>query len=114
MPQVHHRHAVADMPHYRKVMRDEEIAESLDSVLQFFQQVDNLCLNRYVQGGNGFIANNKGGIAGEGARHTDTLSLAAAELMGETIGHGRVQTDDAEKLLASFFIFALGSDHLVN
>ena len=84
------------MPYHGKVVSDEEVAEPLGPVLQFFQQVDNLGLNGNIQGGDGLVADNEVGVSGHGARHADTLALATGELMGETVGHGGVKADDAE------------------
>ena len=98
MPEVHHGDAVADMAYHGKVMGDKQIAQPLALGLQFFQEVNNLGLDGDIEGGDGLVADNDGGVAGQGAGHADTLALAAAELVREAVGHGGVQADDAEKL----------------
>ena len=45
---IHHRDAVGDVFHHREIMGDEEIGE-VESLLQVFQEVDDLRLDRDVQ-----------------------------------------------------------------
>ena len=114
MTQVHHCHAVADMAHDGEVMGDEKVAQFLNAVLELFQKVDNLRLDGNVQRGDRLVADDEGGVAGKGARHADTLALAAGKLMGKTVSHGRVEADDAEKLLHPVLEFPSWSSHLVD
>ena len=62
-------------------MGDDDIRQ-LKFILKVDQQVDNLGLNRDVQRGDGFIADNDLGVEGQGPGDADTLPLAAAEFMG--------------------------------
>ena len=53
--QIHHCDAVADVLHHREIVRDEEVRE-VKLLLQVFEQVDDLRLNRYVERGDGLVA----------------------------------------------------------
>src|SRR4030042_6240601 len=108
MPQVHYRYAVADMAHHGEVVSDEKVAQPLDFTLQFFQEVDNLRLDGNIEGGDRLIADDKGGVTGQGACHADALSLASGKLMPKAGHHRRVETDDAEKLLHPVSVFSPG------
>jgi hypothetical protein len=50
--------------------------------LEVFHEVEDLCLDRYVKGGNRFVGNDEAGIQGEGASESDALALATGKLMG--------------------------------
>ena len=57
-PQVHDRHAVADVFDHTQVVRDEQIGQAEVS-LQVLQQIDDLRLNRHVQRRDRLIANDE-------------------------------------------------------
>ena len=46
--QVHHSDAVADVFHHRQIMGNEQIGE-VELVLQVFEQVNDLRLDRHIQ-----------------------------------------------------------------
>ncbi len=91
--QVHDGDPIADMPDHGQVVRDKKVRQ-IQLVLEFFQEIDDLSLNGYVQRGNRFVTDDKAGLDRERTGHTDSLTLPAAELMWIPIGHRRVQTDD--------------------
>ena len=62
-------------------MSDEQVGQS-HLILQLIEHIDDLRLNGYVQSRYRFIADDEVRIDRQRARNTDTLSLAARELMG--------------------------------
>ena len=84
--QIHDRDTVADVPNYRQVVSDEQVGQA-KLVLQVFEQVDDLRLDRNVQGGNRLVAYDKAGFDGEGTSDADALPLPAAELVWIAISH---------------------------
>ena len=54
-------------------------------LLQFHQQIDNLCLNRYVQGRHTFITHQKFRLHCQRPCDTETLPLPAGKFMGKFI-----------------------------
>ena len=85
--QVHDRHTVADMANHRQVMRNEQISQ-IHFVLQVFKQVDHLCLNGYIQGGNGLITNDQFRLQRQSTCDADTLPLATGKFMWITVNIG--------------------------
>lgn len=75
-PCLHHVNAIRDIAHHREVVRDEQIRQP-QIALQFHQQIQDLCLNRYVQRGNRFIADQQIGFEHKRPRNADALPLAA-------------------------------------
>ena len=57
-PKIHHRHAVTDVLHDRKIMGYEYVGHA-EFFLKLYQKVDDLRLNRNVQSGNGLIGHNQ-------------------------------------------------------
>ena len=55
LTKVHHTDPVGDMAHHGQIMCHKQISQS-QFLLQIFQHVDNLCLDRYVQCGDRFVA----------------------------------------------------------
>ena len=56
---IHHTDMVANVADHIEVMGDEEVAQP-QFLLQVFEKIDDLCLDGYIQGRDGFIANNEG------------------------------------------------------
>ena len=48
VPEVHHRHPVADVVDHTQIVRDEQVGQ-VELFLQFFEQVDHLGLDRDIQ-----------------------------------------------------------------
>ena len=91
------------MSDYQQVVRDEEISNT-ELFLQLFKHIDDLRLDGNVQRGYGFVADDEFGIYSQRSRDTDTLSLAAGELVDVSCRVLRVQSDqfhEAEDLLSA-------------
>ena len=67
-----------------EVMRDEEIGE-LELVLEVLEQVDDLRLNRDIQGRYRLVGNYQLRPQRERPGDADPLPLAAGELVGEAV-----------------------------
>ena len=81
MSQIHDRDPVGNVAHDQKVMGDKEIGQT-EFVLQLVEHVDDLRLDRDVEGRYRLIADNEVRIDSQGSGNTDTLALSAGELMG--------------------------------
>ena len=94
---VHHRDAVADVLDDAEVVSDEQIGES-KALLKLEEEVQDLRLDRHVQGGDRFVRNDQTRIQGQGPGDADALTLAAREGMRVTAHVFRPQTDEAQEL----------------
>src|SRR2546427_9821863 len=77
---VHYRDPIADVLDDAQVVSDEEIRKP-KSFLKLEEEVQDLCLDRHVQRGDGFVCNDQTGRQGECAGDADTLTLATRERM---------------------------------
>ncbi len=66
-------------------MGDEKVRQ-FELLLQIFQQVDDLCLNRNVERRDRLVADDETGFDRQGAGDADALALAARELVRIAIG----------------------------
>src|SRR5262245_5576735 len=75
-PEVHHRDTRGNVSHHREIVADEDVSEP-QSLLQIFEQVQDLTADRNVEGGDRLIAHDELGLRREGPRDGDALALAA-------------------------------------
>ncbi len=61
--------------------------------MEVHQKVNDLGLDRDIEGTDRLVANNKLRFDGEGAGNTDALALASAKFVGEAAGVCRVEAD---------------------
>ncbi len=61
LPQIHDGNSITDMTHHAEVMRDEQIGQA-EFILQVFQEVDHLGLDRHVKGRDRLIGNDEGRV----------------------------------------------------
>ena len=80
----HHADPVRGMPHDREVVGDQQHRHA-EALLQLAQQLQDLRLDRHVEGGGGLVGDQQIWLAGE--RHGDhhPLALATRELVGERL-----------------------------
>jgi hypothetical protein len=76
----HDRDRVADRPDDREVVRDEEVGEC-KVALEIFEQIEDLRLNRDVEGRDRFVADDQLRVERKRAGDADPLSLAAGEFV---------------------------------
>ena len=71
LAEVHDPDLVGDVADHGQVVGDEHVGEA-QPVLQVFEQVDDLSLDRHVEGGHGLVEDDQLGVEGERARATPT------------------------------------------
>jgi len=97
-PQVHHGHAITDVPDHRQVVRDEEVGEP-QLLLQVGQQVEDLRLDRHVERGDGLVADDEVWLEGDGPRDAHALTLPAGEVAGKPVVVLGIEPDLFHELL---------------
>ena len=98
LPQVHDRHPVAHVLDDGEVVGDEEVGEA-ELALQVLEEVDDLGLDRDVQGRHRLVADDQRRPEGQRAGNPDALALAAREFRGEAVVVLRVEPDHLHQLL---------------
>lgn len=100
-PQIHHRHAPAEMTHHAQIVRDEQKPQPalLD---QPCKQLQNLRVNRHVERADWFIGDDERRHQRQGARNRDALPLAAGEFVCVAIERFGRQADLAEQRRDAF------------
>src|SRR4029077_2359744 len=84
LAQVHHRDPIADIGDYRQVVGDKDVGQ-VELASQLDHQVEDLRLDRDIEGRDRFVGDDHFGVEGEGPRDANTLPLAARELMRITV-----------------------------
>ena len=67
--------------------------------MQVHKQVNNLSLYGYVQGGDGFVADQQFWLQSQGASDADTLALPTRKLVRISTGHRRQKPHQIQKLV---------------
>ena len=98
LAEVHHGDAVGDVAHHRQVVRDDDVGQA-ELVLQVLEQVDDLGLDRHVEGGDRLVGDDELGLEGERAGDADALALAAGELVRVAVVVLGVEPDELEQVL---------------
>ena len=100
--QIHDGHRIADMAYDAQVMGDEDVGQA-QRFLQFHEQVEDLGLDRHVERGHGFVADQHLRFHGQGACDSQPLALTAGKLARIAIGGLRGkphQFEQAHRLVA--------------
>ena len=97
LTEVHDGDAVAHGANDGEVVGDEEVGEA-EAILEFLEEVDDLGLDRDVEGGEGLVGDDEPGLDGEGTGDADALPLATGELVREAVGEGGADSDGVEEL----------------
>src|SRR5690554_3752354 len=79
-PEVHHGDTMAEVFDNRKIVRDEEISEP-ELLLEVFQKVDDLRLDRDIKGADRLIGDDEARRERDGARDADALLLPSGKLV---------------------------------
>ena len=98
LAQVHHRDPVGDVADDAEVVGDEHVGEP-ELVLQVLEQVDDLRLDRDVEGRDGLVGDDHLRLQRERAGDADALALAARELVREALDVLGREPDAVEQLL---------------
>ena len=80
-PEVHHGHPVGDVLHHRKVVGDEDQAQ-VHPPHQVGKEVEDLGLDRDVQGRDRLIRHQDLGLESEGAGDRNPLTLTSGKFVG--------------------------------
>ena len=94
--EIHDGRATADVLHEAEVVRDEEIGQ-LQLFLKLHQEIDDLRLNRHVEGRDRLVGDDERRIQRQRARDADPLPLPSAELVRIAIQMGRIETDETKQ-----------------
>ena len=92
-----------------QIVGDEEIGEA-EPLLQLLEQVDDLALDRDVEGGDGLVADDDARIDGQRPGDADPLALAARQLVGIAQRHVGEEPDDLQQLGDPVVNLRLGQD----
>ena len=84
-----------DVPHDAQIVTDEKIRQ-VERRPQIHEQVQHLCLDRHVQRGDRFVADDEFRLDRQRARDTDARALTARELVRKAPHQRRVQADAIE------------------
>ncbi len=96
-PPVHDRHSGTEKSDHRKVVGDEEVGEIV-LPLELAQEIQNLRLDRDVEGRDRFVEHDEGGFGRERARHRDALALPTGHLGGTATEELGAEPDELEQL----------------
>ena len=94
---VHHGDAVADVPHGREIVRDEEVREA-EAPLQVHQEVEDLRPHRDVERRHRLVADDERRIGRERSGDRDALPLPAGELQRPPLAEVGGEPDELEQL----------------
>ena len=95
--EIHDSDTVGDVLHHRQVMGYEQVCES-KLVLKVFQKVDDLSLNGNIKRGDRLVTYYEFGIGCKRPGNSDSLSLAAGELMRVSRCVVAVESDKVQQL----------------
>ena len=96
--EVHHRDAVAEVLDDARLWATNSTVRFKPS-LQVAQQVEDLRLDRDVEGRHRLVGHEEAGLHRQGAGDADALALAAAELVRVAAGVVRLEADQLERLV---------------
>jgi hypothetical protein len=82
---IHHSNSITDVFDDSEIMGDEEIGKT-QLISKIHQEIQDLGLDRNIQGRNRFIRDDQIGTKRNSSGDTDPLTLSSTELMGVTEG----------------------------
>ena len=94
--EVHDADPVGHEADYCEVVGDHQIGEA-EPVLQIAHEVENLGLDRHVEGRGRLVADDEIGVGGDRARNRDSLALAAGEFVRKLARVGSMKADELEQ-----------------
>jgi hypothetical protein len=89
---------MAQVAHHRQVVGDEQVAHAT-LLLEVQEEVEDLPLDRDIEGGDRLIADDELGLEGKGAGDADTLELPAGERGRAAVAETGVDADPLEELV---------------
>ena len=97
LAQVHDPDGVGHVPDNRQVVGDHEEGQAR-ALLQVLHQVEDLGLDRHVEGRDRLVGHDQLGLEGQGPGQPDALALAARELVGVAVHRLGAQADLLSRL----------------
>ncbi len=85
------------MPHHGQIVGDEQVGEA-EFLLQLGEQVQDLGLDRDVEGRDGLVEHQELRIEGQCPGHADALALSTRELVRVPLGHSRVHPHQTQEI----------------
>jgi hypothetical protein len=82
--------------HHRQVVGDEQIGQG-EALFQLHEKIDDLRLDRNIEGAHWFVANEHLGFEGQGAGNADALALTAGELVGVAVDVTGIESDHIQQ-----------------
>ena len=111
--QIHNHDPTAEVLDDSEVVSDEEVRDSV-LLLKIVQQIDDLCLDGYIESADRFVANDQFRFDCQRSRDTDALTLAAAELVRVTVHSRRVKPNRGQQRPNSFAPRSAGSRQMMD
>jgi hypothetical protein len=96
LAEIHDRDAIGHLPYDAEVVRDEEISEA-QPLLELHQQIDDLRLDRHVEGRDRLVADDEVWLERQRPGDADSLPLAARELVRMPTDMLPREADEVEK-----------------
>lgn len=93
---AHDDHLVGDHLHDRQVVGDEQVGEAFRGA-QFGEELQNLRLDRDVEGCDGLVEHDNRGVGGECASDGHSLPLSAGEFLGQRVEEPWLEADQFEQ-----------------
>jgi hypothetical protein len=109
LAEIHHGDPVAHVPDHGKIMSDDHEGQP-EALLQVFEQIDDLRLDRHVEGRDRLVADDQLGIARQRPGDADALALAAGEFVRVAVRMGRQQADRAHEVGHALALLPAGSE----
>ena len=96
--EIHDRDSMADMVHHVEIMGDEDEGKA-EIALQGLEKIEDLRLDRDVEGRDRLIGDDQPRLHRQGAGDADALPLAAAEGMRELVPCVGREPDNVQQLV---------------
>jgi hypothetical protein len=96
--EIHDDHPVGEVLDHAEIVADEEVGEA-EFLPEVHEEVQDLGLDRDVEGGYRLVADEKARLHGECSGDADALSLAARELVRKARLEGGIEADPLQHLV---------------
>ena len=89
---MHDADAVGHVAHHGKVVADQHVGQ-MEFLLEVAHQIEDLGLNRDIEGRGGLVADDEFGPGRQGPRDGDTLPLPSRKFVRKAAHVGRAHSD---------------------
>lgn len=80
-PKVHDRHSIADVSDHPQIVGDEQVC-NIELLPDLLHKIDDLCLNRYIQGRDRLVSHDQFRTKGQGPGNSRPLALSPENSWG--------------------------------